>query len=146
MFSRKSGLISKKEGFSLVELIIVIAIMVALVAIMAPQFVGYIQRARDSVLNDSAEEVLHITKTEYALGNLKLINSSDGRVIVYSDSDGQIHVDLENLEYTPDTDTLPTFEDVCALDEKRNAKSDIVWEINITEDCNGAIFSKQTVA
>ena len=46
------------KGFSLVELIIVIAIMVALVALLAPQFVKYVQRSRDAVVKSAAEDVL----------------------------------------------------------------------------------------
>ena len=45
-----------KKGFSLVELIIVIAIMVALIAVMAPAFVKYVQKSRDAALATAAED------------------------------------------------------------------------------------------
>lgn len=40
---------SRNQGFSLVELIVVIAIMAVLVAVLAPQFTKYVDRSRQSV-------------------------------------------------------------------------------------------------
>ena len=54
-----------KKGFSLVELIIVIAIMVALIAVMAPAFVKYVQKARDSALATAAEDFYQTVQTYY---------------------------------------------------------------------------------
>ena len=54
------------KGFSLVELIIVIAIMVALIAVMGPQYVKYIQKSRDSALATAAEDLVAYIKTAYA--------------------------------------------------------------------------------
>ena len=52
-----------KKGFSLVELIIVIAIMVALIAVMAPAFVKYVAKARASALASAAEDYASVCKT-----------------------------------------------------------------------------------
>lgn len=147
MFRKKLCGKKENEGFSLVELIIVMAIMVALIAMIAPNFIGYVQRARDSVVTDSAEEVLHIAKSEYALGNLKCVGSGKGIIKIYSrESDGQIEVELENLEYHSDTEGLDTFRQVCALDENRKAKSDVVWEIEIDPEKYGSMFTFQQTA
>ncbi|MBR3621579.1 MAG: prepilin-type N-terminal cleavage/methylation domain-containing protein [Clostridia bacterium] len=54
-----------KKGFSLVELIIVIAIMVALIAVMAPNFVKYVQKSRDTALQTAAEDFLASAKVAY---------------------------------------------------------------------------------
>ena len=54
-----------KKGFSLVELIIVIAIMVALIAVMAPNFVKYVQKSRDTALQTAAEDFLSSVKVAY---------------------------------------------------------------------------------
>jgi type IV pilus assembly protein PilA len=54
-----------KKGFSLVELIIVIAIMVALIAVMAPNFVKYVQKSRDTALQTAAEDFLSSAKVAY---------------------------------------------------------------------------------
>ena len=64
------------KGFSLVELIIVIAIMVALVAMLAPQFVKYIQKSHDAVVTRAAEDVLAMAKSESAFNKLKQVDDS----------------------------------------------------------------------
>lgn len=42
------------KGFSLVELIIVIAIMAVLIAVLAPQYMKYVERGRNSTDRDNA--------------------------------------------------------------------------------------------
>lgn len=49
-------------GFSLVELIIVIAIMAALVAILAPQYMKYVEKSRKQADATTAEEIFTACK------------------------------------------------------------------------------------
>ena len=46
------------KGFSLVELIIVIAIMAVLVVVLAPQYLKYVERSRNSTDLQNATEVV----------------------------------------------------------------------------------------
>ena len=46
------------KGFSLVELIIVIAIMAVLVVVLAPQYLKYVERSRNSTDLQNATEIV----------------------------------------------------------------------------------------
>ena len=51
------------KGFSLVELIIVIAIMAILVGVLAPQFIKYVEQSRESTDISSIDEVKKAVET-----------------------------------------------------------------------------------
>ena len=53
------------KGFSLVELIIVIAIMVILVAVLAPQFTKWVERSRVSTDIQTASEIATAAQVEF---------------------------------------------------------------------------------
>ena len=57
------------KGFTLVELIIVVAIIAILTAVVAPQYVKYVEKSRDSVMEAAANEVLTMAKAEAAVGS-----------------------------------------------------------------------------
>lgn len=62
----------QNKGFSLVELIIVIAIMAVLVGFLAPQFLKYVEKSRDSKAihgGDAYREAVEVTITAIAGGN-----------------------------------------------------------------------------
>lgn len=50
------------EGFSLVELIIVIAIMAVLMAVLAPQLIKYVEKSRVQADDTAASEILNAVK------------------------------------------------------------------------------------
>ena len=49
--------IKRSEGFSLIELIVVIAIMIILVSMLVPNVVGYLDKANKSVAKDAAQKI-----------------------------------------------------------------------------------------
>ena len=54
------------RGFSLVELIIVIAIMAVLVAVLAPQFLKYVEKSRNATDAQNATAIVSALQTYYA--------------------------------------------------------------------------------
>ena len=58
------------KGFSLVELIIVIAIMAVLVAVLAPQFLKYVEKSRNSSDLNNISAVITAAQTYYADPNV----------------------------------------------------------------------------
>lgn len=54
------------KGFSLVELIIVIAVMAVLIAVLAPQFIKYVEQSRITKDENSAEELFRTVQTVIA--------------------------------------------------------------------------------
>ena len=54
---------TNNKGFSLVELIVVIAIMAVLVGVMAPQFLKYVERARKSTDVQNVQAMISATDT-----------------------------------------------------------------------------------
>lgn len=74
------------KGFSLVELIIVIAIMAILVGVLAPQFIKYIESSRQSTDIQSASAVRSAIEAAVAEGTI------DSDVTVSTDASGDINI------------------------------------------------------
>jgi type IV pilus assembly protein PilA len=58
------------KGFSLVELIIVIAIMAVLVGVLAPQFIKYVEQSRRSRDIQTAQEIREAVLADIADGKI----------------------------------------------------------------------------
>lgn len=58
------------KGFSLVELIIVVAIMAVLVGLLAPQFLKYVNRSKYSTDLKNAQEIATVVQTLITDGDL----------------------------------------------------------------------------
>ena len=92
-----------KKGFSLVELIICIAIMVALISVLAPSFYKYAQKSRNATVQQAAEETLTFVKTEFADMNLE----GEGIIRITSADDKTsdlINISFYSSEDIPDWD------------------------------------------
>ena len=67
---------NKNKGFSLVELIVVVAIMAVLVGILAPAYLSYVEKTRRGTDENMAEEVRHTV--EVATAELKVYEEVNG--------------------------------------------------------------------
>lgn len=77
------------KGFSLVELIIVIAIMAILVGVLAPQFIKYVEQSRESTDISSIDECKKAVETfvaDYNPGGTITVTATGGGNIVISDA------------------------------------------------------------
>ena len=78
------------EGFTLVELIIVIAIIAVLVAILAPQYIKYVEKSRQASDISAADSILSACKTaaidpevyDFSNGGFTATWSKDGPITV----------------------------------------------------------------
>lgn len=76
------------RGFSLVELIIVIAIMAILVAVMAPQFLKYVESSRCAKDEYQAEQIKKVITVAWTIEIINQeLNMQPGDIIVVSYTD-----------------------------------------------------------
>ena len=63
MMEQHRKFMKNNKGFSLVELIIVIAIMAVLVAVLAPQYTKYVEKSRESTDISAVDSIVGACKT-----------------------------------------------------------------------------------
>lgn len=83
----------KNKGFSLVELIVVIAIMAILVGVAVPVYTSYIGKAQISADKNLVDEIVHATEIANAgdpfIGTAAIVLSNDGNAVVTGGTDAE---------------------------------------------------------
>lgn len=92
MKTKLKGL-NRKKGFTLVEMIIVIAILIILVALIAPKFLGYSDKAKEAVAETNAKAVVT------AIGLYQAEEGTDKKTFKTGDLDKYLSVDNAKVTY-----------------------------------------------
>ena len=123
------------KGFSLVELIIVIAIMAVLIGVLAPQFIKQVEKSRESTDLQNIEEIKTATETFVADYAEKIPSTTTSftvtvdrtnKVIKGNAKTGDAATDKNLTEYGVPSDGY-------AL-KSGKWTADIVWTYNLTGD------------
>ncbi len=112
----KKKIVKKNKGFTLVELIIVIAILAVLVAILTPQFLKYVERSRNLADIANAREIGKAVEAYFAdPDNAGTLKAPDVIFVELYRGDGENH---KVWRYNKDSDHLSNEEAVAkALQE-----------------------------
>lgn len=117
------------KGFSLVELIIVIAIMAVLVGLLAPQYLKYVNNSKVSTDISNAQEIatavnVAFADDQYAAGTTSVTTMPDGSAfpdskldasfpwVVTLDDNGVSSITLDGLNIYPDPKAAGAYYDV----------------------------------
>ncbi len=80
---------SSRKGFSLIELIIVLAIMAVLIGLIAPNFVQYVKKNREKACRENREAILRVYQRCVYDASLSSLSGDSGKPIIdYNASDG----------------------------------------------------------
>ena len=118
--------------------------MVALIAVMGPQYVKYVQSSRDAVVGDAAESVLSIVKSEYAMNNV----AGAGTITIAAKAgNGPVTVSCgQGIVKGANAGTDYDFIAMLGIDSTKTTKSDVMYTITVASSNGANTFSMAKAA
>ena len=150
---RTSSKKSDNKGFSLVELIIVIAIMAVLVAVLTPQLLKYVERsrvARDNTNLDEVERSISLALSDEATylktsGEIKITYANGGGTVGSPGTPGITITGTGNAELATEMATiLGNFNALPPLASSEYKGKNVLWTVTIPSTTNSAISIVRT--
>lgn len=124
----------KDQGFSLVELVIVIVIMAILIGVLAPAYLRYIEKSRKQTDETAAGEIQHAAEIVVLSGTYQL---TDNQVLVTYSSAG-VQVTASNAATVLETELEGLFGgDLTKVVPVSNTYKAKTYTITIHEDPTG---------
>lgn len=122
------------KGFSLVELIVVIAIMAILIAVLAPTLISKIEESRESTDIKALDEIRQAVVTALADEDVykELVNTSSNQTYTY---------DTEKMEISGKTKTNAQLQDILeSVEFKSNAASADANKVFVHVSTKGKVY------
>ena len=144
-FLNKKRKVLGNKGFSLVELIIVIAIMAVLMAVLAPQLIKYVEKTRVQADDSAASEILNAVKI--ALNDESIYNAIVGdEEVTWDGSNGDIGTTAATTAITLPNGTATTLHDYLlaeitstvgeTIEVKSKTRETMIYTVEITLNAN----------
>jgi prepilin-type N-terminal cleavage/methylation domain-containing protein len=131
-----------KKGFTLAELLIVVAIIGVLVAISIPIFTAQLEKSRDAVTVANLRAAYAEAASDYLTSNGQAVTDGDVSVTAPSATDGSVVVTVSNVVVKGTNAT-----DLSGIDKELPFDvSSYYAKLNVTSTNNGKVTVKFTYA
>ena len=96
---------NNKKGFTIVELVIVIAVIAILAAVLIPTFSGVVEKANQNAAMQAARNKYELYLADHAAEvgkdmDLDIVFEKGGKTYVFKVTDGQFNAEVKDTEYT----------------------------------------------
>ena len=120
------------KGFTLVELVIVIAILAILVGILAPQYTKYVEKSRKSADASNMDEIIKAIEVHYVEQGVNSTGDGTTTVTVTMNSDKKTPVSVK--AGTADLDLTEYLKNIGNITMKGNWGANVVATLEVSKE------------